>query len=155
MRGIELIRLRIGIIGEPLWIRHWTSGFHRPWSELVSENSNLKLKLHRPFFKCSDNGNSIGHSDEMRSCSENAECFTAVVMTRIPDAADTEISVRYRVGQHRLMSRPHWNTCQIQSERGFPKYLSQPLSDKSAHSTLFDWLNETCVSHVLVYSTFI
>ena len=36
MRGIGLIRLRIGIIGEPLWMRHWTSGFHKPWSWLVS-----------------------------------------------------------------------------------------------------------------------
>ena len=32
MRGIGLIRLRIWIIGEPLWMRHWTSGIHKPWS---------------------------------------------------------------------------------------------------------------------------
>ena len=32
MLGIELIRHRIGIAGEPLWMRHWTSGFHKPWS---------------------------------------------------------------------------------------------------------------------------
>jgi hypothetical protein len=31
-RGIRLIRLRIGIIGEPLLIRHGTSEFHEPWS---------------------------------------------------------------------------------------------------------------------------
>ena len=30
-----LICLRIGIIGEPLRIRHWTSGFHKPWIYLV------------------------------------------------------------------------------------------------------------------------
>ena len=30
---IGLIRLRIGIIGEPLWMLHWTSGFHNPWSQ--------------------------------------------------------------------------------------------------------------------------
>ena len=24
------LALRIGIIGEPLWMRHWTSGFHKP-----------------------------------------------------------------------------------------------------------------------------
>ena len=30
-----IIWLRIGIIGEPLWKRHWTFGFHRPWSYLV------------------------------------------------------------------------------------------------------------------------
>ena len=30
--GIGLIRLRIGIIGEHLWIRHSTPEFHRPWS---------------------------------------------------------------------------------------------------------------------------
>ena len=32
MRGIGLTRLRIGIIGEPLWMRNWISGFHKPWS---------------------------------------------------------------------------------------------------------------------------
>ena len=32
MRVIGLIRLRIGIIGELLWMRHWTSGFYKPWS---------------------------------------------------------------------------------------------------------------------------
>ena len=31
LRGIGLIRLRVGIIGGPLWMRHWTSGFHNPW----------------------------------------------------------------------------------------------------------------------------
>ena len=36
MRGIGLIRLRIGIMGESLWMRHWTSGFHKPWSYLIS-----------------------------------------------------------------------------------------------------------------------
>ena len=25
-------RLRVGIIGETLWMQHWTSGFHKPWS---------------------------------------------------------------------------------------------------------------------------
>ena len=25
-----LIWLKIGVIGEPLWIQHWTSGFHKP-----------------------------------------------------------------------------------------------------------------------------
>ena len=25
-------QLRIGIIGEHLWMRHWISGFHKPWS---------------------------------------------------------------------------------------------------------------------------
>ena len=30
MRGIGLIQLRIGIIGEPLGMWHWTSGFHKP-----------------------------------------------------------------------------------------------------------------------------
>jgi len=30
-----LIRVRIEIIGEPLWMRHWTSGFHNPWNLLV------------------------------------------------------------------------------------------------------------------------
>jgi hypothetical protein len=35
IRGIWLIRLRIWIIWEPLWIGHGTSGFHKPWS-LVS-----------------------------------------------------------------------------------------------------------------------
>ena len=38
IRGIGLIWLRIGIIGEPLWIWHWTSGFHKPWSELVTDD---------------------------------------------------------------------------------------------------------------------
>ena len=33
--GIGLIRLRIGIIGGPLWMRHWISEFHKPWSWLV------------------------------------------------------------------------------------------------------------------------
>ena len=32
MMGIGLIRLRMWIIGEPLWMRHWSSGFHEPWS---------------------------------------------------------------------------------------------------------------------------
>ena len=36
MLGIGLIRLRIWIIGKPLWMPHWTSRFHKPWSELVS-----------------------------------------------------------------------------------------------------------------------
>ena len=30
MRVIGLILLRIGIIAEPLWMRHWNSGFHKP-----------------------------------------------------------------------------------------------------------------------------
>ena len=30
-RGIRLIWLRIGMIGEPLWMQHWTSGFYKPW----------------------------------------------------------------------------------------------------------------------------
>ena len=29
-RGIGLIRLRIEIIGKPLRMQHWTSGFHKP-----------------------------------------------------------------------------------------------------------------------------
>ena len=29
--GIRLIRLKIGIIGESLGMRHWTSGFRKPW----------------------------------------------------------------------------------------------------------------------------
>ena len=29
---IELIRFRIGIIGEPLWMRHWIFWSHKPWS---------------------------------------------------------------------------------------------------------------------------
>ena len=32
IRGIGLNWLRIGIIGEPLWMQHWTSGFHQPRS---------------------------------------------------------------------------------------------------------------------------
>jgi hypothetical protein len=32
IRRIGLIQLRIGIIGEPSWMLHWTSGFHKPWS---------------------------------------------------------------------------------------------------------------------------
>ena len=32
MLGIGLIRLRIGTIGEPLWMRHWTSRFLKLWS---------------------------------------------------------------------------------------------------------------------------
>ena len=39
MRVIGLIRLRIGIIGEPLWMRHWKSGFHKPWSYLTGRRS--------------------------------------------------------------------------------------------------------------------
>ena len=31
IRGIGLIRLRIGIIEEPLWMRPSTSGFHKSW----------------------------------------------------------------------------------------------------------------------------
>ena len=27
--------MRIGIIGEPLWMRDWTSGFHKPWTQLI------------------------------------------------------------------------------------------------------------------------
>ena len=30
IREIGLTRLRVGIIWEPLWMRHWTSGFHKP-----------------------------------------------------------------------------------------------------------------------------
>ena len=37
---IGLIRFRIGLIGEPLWMRHWTSGSHKPW--LLYED-NFKL----------------------------------------------------------------------------------------------------------------
>ena len=33
--GIGLIRLRIGIIGEPLWIQHWISGSHKPCITLL------------------------------------------------------------------------------------------------------------------------
>ena len=32
IRGIGLFRLRIRIIGEPLSMQHWTSGFHKSWS---------------------------------------------------------------------------------------------------------------------------
>ena len=28
LRGIGLIRLRVGIVGKFFWMRHWTSGFH-------------------------------------------------------------------------------------------------------------------------------
>ena len=35
MRRIGLILLRIGIIEEPLWMRHWTSEFPKPWNLLV------------------------------------------------------------------------------------------------------------------------
>ena len=30
--NVKTIRLRIGIIGKPLCVRHWTSGFHKPRS---------------------------------------------------------------------------------------------------------------------------
>ena len=33
--GFELIRLKTGIVEEALWMRHWTSGLHKPWSYLV------------------------------------------------------------------------------------------------------------------------
>ena len=33
IRGIGLIRLRIGIIGELFWMRHWTSGFRKSWTK--------------------------------------------------------------------------------------------------------------------------
>ena len=36
-----LIRLRIGIIGESLWMGHLTSGFHKPWSLLIEMNIYL------------------------------------------------------------------------------------------------------------------
>ena len=36
--GNWLIRLRKGIIGETLCMRHRTSGFHKPWSYLVNVN---------------------------------------------------------------------------------------------------------------------
>ena len=32
VQGIGLIWLSTGIIWEPLWMWHWTSGFHKPWS---------------------------------------------------------------------------------------------------------------------------
>ena len=32
LRGIGLIWLKTGIIGEPLRIWHWTSRFHKAWS---------------------------------------------------------------------------------------------------------------------------
>jgi hypothetical protein len=32
IREIGLIRLRTGIIGESLWMRHWTSEFYKSWS---------------------------------------------------------------------------------------------------------------------------
>ena len=34
-----VIWLRIGITGEPLWILHWTTGFHKPWTWLIEEDS--------------------------------------------------------------------------------------------------------------------
>ena len=37
IRGTGLIRLWIGVIGEPLWMRHWTSGFHKTLSYLVNQ----------------------------------------------------------------------------------------------------------------------
>ena len=30
IRGSDLICFRIGSFGKPLWIQHWTSGFHKP-----------------------------------------------------------------------------------------------------------------------------
>ena len=33
---IKLIGLRLGIIGESLWMRHWTSSFHKLWSRPTS-----------------------------------------------------------------------------------------------------------------------
>ena len=30
------IQLRIGIIGQPLWMWHWTFGFHKLWSQIDS-----------------------------------------------------------------------------------------------------------------------
>ena len=73
MRGIGLIGLGIGIIGEPLWMRHWTSGFHKPWSELVSFKlfiSSLKLfscTFVRAYFraKLNSRGDNVWNSFEM------------------------------------------------------------------------------------------
>ena len=41
--GIELIQPRIGIIGEPLRMRHWTCRFHKPWSQLVQPLNQTKF----------------------------------------------------------------------------------------------------------------
>ena len=38
--------LRMRIIGEPLWMRHWTSGLHKPWGLL--ENINM---IHWPLYE--------------------------------------------------------------------------------------------------------
>ena len=35
MRVIGLIQFRIGIIGEPLWMRYWTSEFCKPWIIII------------------------------------------------------------------------------------------------------------------------
>ena len=39
MQGIGLISLRIGIIGDLLWLRHSTSGLLKTWSWIVNINS--------------------------------------------------------------------------------------------------------------------
>ena len=41
---VGLIRLRIGIIGEPLRMQHWTSGFHKRWSwSEVKKNGSWRI----------------------------------------------------------------------------------------------------------------
>ena len=48
MRGNGLIRLWMWITGEPLWIKHWTSGLHNLWSWLVN------IILYKNNFYCSN-----------------------------------------------------------------------------------------------------
>ena len=43
--GTGLIRLCIGIIGELLWMRHWTSGFHKSFRKMLLIND---LKTAQP-----------------------------------------------------------------------------------------------------------
>ena len=59
MRVIGLIWLRIGIIREPLWMRHWTSGFHKSWSWIYIHKTNPKCYQNgtKNLYQCIDVNN--------------------------------------------------------------------------------------------------
>ena len=59
IRGIRLIRLKIRIIGEPLWMRYWTSGFHEPCSVNELETSRWNHNCCKAIPWAAESGHSI------------------------------------------------------------------------------------------------
>ena len=89
IRGIQLTRLRIGIIGEPLWMLHWASGFHKTWSSWLY--SSMKW-----MFTSRPQAHSQNTQKYIRSVQLQRVVSTTLVLTKI--SSTTHSYTRCRLG---------------------------------------------------------